>query len=98
MFLIDLSSIIKHDVKRNSKNFLRDCLKEVSRERTQGPVTIPTIAVLGRKVRSNLVFKVQFFVLIPNLASDLPYVPSFGGKSTSKFGLPALFKRLAFRL
>ena len=64
----------------------------------KGPVTIPTIAVLGRKVRSNLVSINQFFVLIPNLASDLPYVAYFGGLSTSKFGLPALFERLAFRL
>jgi hypothetical protein len=57
----------------------------------KGPVTIPTIAVLGQKVRSNLVSINQFFVLIPNMASDLPYVAYFGGKSTSKFGLPALF-------
>ena len=54
--------------------------------------------VLGPKVRSNVVSIVQFFVLIPNLASDLPYVAYFGGKLTSKFGLSALFKRLAFRL
>jgi hypothetical protein len=33
----------------------------------KGPVTIPTIIVLGRKVRSNLVSIVQFFVLIPKL-------------------------------
>ena len=36
----------------------------------KGPVTLPTIVVLGQKVRSNLVSIVQFFVLIPNLASD----------------------------
>ena len=54
-------------------------------------VTIPTIVDLGQKVRSNLISVVQFFVLILNLASDLPYVAYFGGKSTSKFGLPALF-------
>jgi hypothetical protein len=65
---------------------------------SKGPVTFPTIVVLGQKVGSNLVSIVQFFVLIPNLASDLPYVAYFGGKSTSKFGLPALFERLAFRL
>ena len=65
---------------------------------SKGPVTLPTIVVLGQKVRSNLVSIVQFFVLIPNLASDLPYVAYFGGKSTSKFGLPALFERPAFRL
>ena len=64
----------------------------------KGPVTFPTIVVLGQKVRSNLVSVVQFFVLIANVASDLPYVAYFGGKSTSKFGLPALFERLAFRL
>jgi hypothetical protein len=64
----------------------------------KGPVTLPTVVVLGQKVRSNLVSIVQFFVLIPNLASDLPYVAYFGGKSTSKFSLPALFERLAFRL
>jgi hypothetical protein len=64
----------------------------------KGPVTLPTFVVLSQKVRSNLVSIVQFFVLIPNLASDLPYVAYFGGKSTSKFGLPALFERLAFRL
>jgi hypothetical protein len=64
----------------------------------KGPVTIPTIVVLGRKVESNLVSIVQFFVLIPNLASDLPYVAYFGGKSTPKFSLPALFERLSFRL
>ena len=57
-----------------------------------------TIIVLGPKVRSNLVSIVQIFVLIPNLASDLPYIAYFGGKSTSKLGLPALFERLAFRL
>ena len=61
----------------------------------KGPVTIPTIVDLGQNVRSNLVFIVQFFVLIPNLASDLPYAAYFGGKSTSKFGVPALFERLA---
>ena len=58
----------------------------------KGPVTLPTIVVLGQKVRSNLVYIVQFFVLIPNLASDLPYVAYSGGKSTSKFGLLALFE------
>ena len=47
----------------------------------KGPVTLPTIVVLG-----------------PKLASDFPYVAYFGGKSTSKFGLPALFERPAFRL
>ena len=62
----------------------------------KGPVTIPTIEVLGRKVRSNLVSIVQFFVVIPNVASELPYVAYFGGKSTPKFGLTDLFERLAF--
>ena len=57
----------------------------------KGQVTLPTIVVLGKKVRNNLVSIVQFFALIPNLASDLPCVAYFGGKSTSKFGLPALF-------
>jgi hypothetical protein len=52
----------------------------------KGPVTFPTIVVLGPKVKSNLVSVVQIFVLIPNMASDLPYVAYFGGKSTSKFG------------
>ena len=61
-------------------------------------VTFPTIVVLGPKVRSNVVSIVQFFVLIPNLASDLPDVAYFGGNSSPKFGLPALFERLAFRL
>ena len=42
---------------------------------------IPTIVVLGPKVESNLVSIVQFFVLIPNLAFDMPYVAYFGGKS-----------------
>ena len=64
----------------------------------KGPVSFPTVVVLGQKVRSNVVSIVQFFVLIPNLASDLPYVAYFGGKSSPKFGLPALFERLAFRL
>jgi hypothetical protein len=64
----------------------------------KGPVTLPTIVVLGQKVRSNLVSIVQSFVLILILASDFPYVAYFGGKSTSKFGLPALFERPAFRL
>ena len=54
----------------------------------KGPVTLPTIVDLGQKVRSNLISIVQFFVLILNLASDLPYVAYFGGKLTSKFGLP----------
>ena len=71
---------------------------QLKAENSKGPVTFPTIIVLSPKVRSNLVSIVQFFVLIPNLASDLPYVAYFGGKSTSKFGLPALFERLAFRL
>ena len=35
---------------------------------SKGPVTFPTIVVLGKKVRSNLVSIVQFFVLIPNLS------------------------------
>jgi hypothetical protein len=60
--------------------------------------SIKQIVVLGPKVESNVVSIVQFFVPIPNLASDLPYISYFGGKSTSKFGLPALFERLAFRL
>ena len=64
----------------------------------KGPVSFPTVVVLGQKVRSNVVSIVQFFVLIPNLASDLPYVAYFGGKSSPKFGLRALFERLAFRL
>jgi hypothetical protein len=64
----------------------------------KGPVTFPTNIVLGPKVESKVVPIVQFIVLIPNMASDLPYVAYFGGKSTSKFGLPALFERLAFRL
>ena len=64
----------------------------------KGAVTFPTIVVLGPKDRSNVVSIVQFFVLIPNLAPDLPYVAYFGGKLTSKFGLSALFERLAFRL
>ena len=64
----------------------------------KGPVTFPTIVVLGPKVESTVVSIIQFFVLIPNLASDLPYVAYFGGKSTSKFGQPALFERLVFRL
>ena len=46
----------------------------------KGPVTFPTIVVLGPKVRSNLISIVQFIVVIPNLASDLPYVAFFGGK------------------
>ena len=46
----------------------------------------------------SVLYSPVFFVLIPNLASDLPYVAYFGGKSTSKFGLSALFERLAFRL
>ena len=50
---------------------------------------------LGQKVSRNLVSIVQFFVLILNLASDLLYVACFGWKSTSKFGLPAQFERLA---
>ena len=50
----------------------------------KGPVAFPTIVVLGQKVRSNVVSIVQFFVLIPNLASDLPYVAYFGGKATYK--------------
>ena len=45
---------------------------------------IPTIVVLGPKVESNLVSIVQFFVLIPNLAFDMPYVAYFGGKSISR--------------
>ena len=73
-------------------------LIRLERYNIKGPVTLPTIVVLGQKVRSNLVSIVQFFELIPNLASDFPYVAYFGGKSTSKFGLPALFERLAFRL
>ena len=68
------------------------------KEEHKGPVTIPTIVVLGSKVESNVVFIVHFFVLTPNLSSDMPYVAYFGGKSTSKFGVPALFERLAFRL
>ena len=65
---------------------------------SKGPVPFPTIIVLGPKFESNAVSIVHFFVLIPNLASDLPYVAYFGRKSTPKFGLPALFERLAFRL
>ena len=64
----------------------------------KGPVTFPTFVVLGPKVESNVVSIVQFFVLIPNLASDLPYIAYFCGKSNSKFDLPALFERPAFRL
>ena len=45
----------------------------------KGPVTLPTIVVLGQNVRSNLFPIVQFFVLISNLASDLPYVAYFDG-------------------
>ena len=61
-----------------------------------GPVTFPTIVFLGPKVESNVVSIVQFFVLITNLALDLPYIAYFGGKSTLKFGLPALFERQSF--
>ena len=64
----------------------------------KGAVTFPTIVVLGPKVRSNVVSIDQFFVRTPNLASYLPYVAYFGGKSSPTFGLPALFERLAFRL
>ena len=64
----------------------------------KGPVSFPTVVVLGQKVRSNVVSIVQFFVLIPNLASDLPYVAYFGGKSSPKVGLAALFERLAVGL
>ena len=63
----------------------------------KGPVTLPTIVVLDQKVKSNLVSIVQIFVLILNLASDLPYIAYFGGKSTSKFGLQALFERKSFK-
>ena len=58
---------------------------------SKGLVTIPTIVELGHKVRSNLV---QFFVLIPNLASDLPYVAYFGGKSTSKLEIISGIKKV----
>ena len=51
-----------------------------SRIYDKGPGTFPTIIVLGRKVESNEVSVVKFFVLIPNLASDLPYVAYVGGK------------------
>ena len=62
---------------------------------SKGPVTFPTIVVLSPKVESNEVIVFQFFMLIPNLASDLSYVAFFGGKSTSKFGLLVLFEGLA---
>ena len=81
-----------------SEPFLLFCYDSKLYQIGKGPVTLPTIVVVGQKVRSNLVSIVQFFVLIPNLASDLPYVAYFDGKSTTKFGLPALFERPAFRL
>ena len=40
----------------------------------EGPVPFPAILVLSPKVESRLVFKGQFFILIPDLASDLAYV------------------------
>ena len=64
----------------------------------KGPVTFLTFLVLDPNVKNNVVSIVQFFVLIPNPASDLPCVAYYGGKSTSKFGLSSLFERLAFRL
>ena len=42
--------------------------------KTEEPVIFPTIVVLNPKVKSNVVSIVRFFVLIPNLATDLPYV------------------------
>ena len=66
----------------------------------KGPVTFPIILVLGPKVESNVVFKVQFFCADSEsgIRFALAYVAYFGGKSTSKFGLSALFEWLAVRL
>ena len=46
-------------------------LKGFKRPFSKGPVTFPTIVVLGSKGESDVVSKVQFFVLIPNLVSHM---------------------------
>ena len=45
----------------------------------KGPLTFSTIVVVGPKVERNVVSLVQFFMVIPNLASDLPYVAFLAG-------------------
>ena len=64
---IDRSIICKQKSHELFKPFIK-------RLNFKGPVTFPTIVVLGQKVRSNLVSIVQFFCADSDLASDLPYV------------------------